>query len=141
MSSSKTERKVQCKNIKANFRNFHHHINRYDNIYPSMHPIFFAYGPRIKAQNVVEPFDTVDLIHLFCELLGIDTPDYVEGRRDNIINILNGLDESPKWSRFIVIGMINGKDCVLFLNVELMLIKVSFLQQSAWSSLASSSQH
>lgn len=121
---------------------FHHHINRYDNIYPSMHPIFFAYGPRIKARNVVEPFDTVDLIHLFCELLGIDTPGYVEGRRDNIINILNDFEESTKWSRFIVIGTINDKDCVLFLNdLKLMLIKVSFLQHSAWSSLASSSQH
>lgn len=70
-----------------------------------MHPIFFAYGPRIKNGNVVEPFNTVDLIHLFCEILGIDPPDYVDGERENILHILDELNSSQKMSRWIVISM------------------------------------
>jgi len=67
-----------------------------------MHPIFFAYGPRIQTNKLVNPFDTVDLMHLFCELLGFDPPSYVEGKRDNILEILKEDSEFQKISRTTV---------------------------------------
>lgn len=93
-----------------------------------MHPIFFAYGSRIKKGNVVEPFNTVDLIHLFCELLGIDPPDYVDGERENILNILSEFNNSQKLSRWIVISK-KILRVFLFLLSSILTQKVFFLLQ------------
>lgn len=43
----------------------------YDNDLPSMKPIFFARGPNIKAGYKTEPFNSVDIYPLVCDLLGI----------------------------------------------------------------------
>lgn len=78
-------------------------VHGYDNTYPTMHPIFFAYGHLIKQNNVVEPFDTVDLYFLFCEILGLTPPSYIQGNRENILTVLK--DFIPrKTSRWIVIS-------------------------------------
>lgn len=70
-----------------------------------MHPMFFAYGPNIKSNKVIEPFDTVDLMHLFCQLIGIDPPNYVQGKRENILGILKDEnDEFQKMSRVTVLS-------------------------------------
>lgn len=63
-------------------------VHGYDNELPIMHPIFFGYGPRIKERTTVEPFDTVDLYYLFCEILGLDAPYYLDGKREHIVGIL-----------------------------------------------------
>lgn len=76
-------------------------VHGYDNTCETMHPIFFAYGHSIKTENVVTPFDTVDLIHLFCEILGIEAPSYVKGNRGNILPILKKSDED-RMSRWMV---------------------------------------
>lgn len=78
----------------------------YDNTYDSMHPMFFAYGPNIKSNNVIEPFDTVDLMNLFCQLLDIDPPSYVQGKRENILGILKDESEIQKISRTAVMSKI-----------------------------------
>lgn len=80
-------------------------VHGYDNIYPSMHPIFFAYGHMIKSANPVQPFDTVDLFYLFCEILGLEAPDYLKGNRDHIQGILKD-NETTRLSRWIVLGML-----------------------------------
>jgi ectonucleotide pyrophosphatase/phosphodiesterase family member 5 len=79
-------------------------VHGYDNVYDSMHPFFFAYGHSIRTKNVVQPFDTVDLMHLFCELLDIEVPDYVKGNRENILGILKENSEVKRLSRWLVLG-------------------------------------
>lgn len=77
-------------------------VHGYDNTYESMHPIFFAYGHSIKKNFVVDPFDTIDLVHVFCEILGLDVPDYVEGNRRNVLGILKESSEVKRLSRWMV---------------------------------------
>lgn len=62
-------------------------IHGYDNQLRSMNSFFIAKGPQIKTHHVVQPFDTVDLFHLFCEILEIPPPN-VSGNRNNILDIL-----------------------------------------------------
>lgn len=78
-------------------------VHGYDNQYEIMHPIFFAYGNKIKSNTVVEPFDSVDLMYLFCEILGLSPPSNLVGNRDNILPILKE-SEFQKLSRWIVLG-------------------------------------
>lgn len=78
-------------------------VHGYDNKYETMHPIFFAYGNMIKSQTVVEPFDSVDLMFLFCEILGISPPGYLMGNPDNIRPILKA-SGFQKLSRWMVLG-------------------------------------
>lgn len=84
-------------------------VHGYDNTYETMHPIFFAYGNSIKPNNVVEPFDTVDLFFLFCEILGLDPPNYLEGKRENIRGILKEQSETKTLSRWIVLSKFKFK--------------------------------
>ncbi|XP_055586218.1 bis(5'-adenosyl)-triphosphatase ENPP4-like [Uranotaenia lowii] len=63
-------------------------VHGYDNNEPIMHPIFFGYGPRIRERTVVEPFDTVDLYYLFCEILHLETPRFLVGKREHIVDVL-----------------------------------------------------
>jgi len=77
-------------------------VHGYDNAYESMHPIFFAYGHMIKAENVVQPFDTVDLFYLFCEILGLEPPSYLKGSRDNILGVLKE-SKTERLSRWMVL--------------------------------------
>ena len=78
-------------------------VHGYDNAVELMHPVFFAYGHLIKEQNEVEPFDSVDLMYLFCEILGISPPNYIQGRRENILPVLKATEMS-KMSRWIVLS-------------------------------------
>lgn len=54
----------------------------------AMSSMFYAIGPLIKKNNEVKPFDSVDYIYLFCEILKIEPPVRVKGNRDNILPIL-----------------------------------------------------
>ncbi|XP_053678141.1 DDB1- and CUL4-associated factor 6-like [Anopheles nili] len=64
-------------------------LHGYDNFLPVMNSIFFAYGPSIREQLTVEPFDTVDLFYLFCEILNLMPPTYLEGNVNHIQHILS----------------------------------------------------
>lgn len=77
-------------------------VHGYDNAIVSMHPVFFAYGNMIKDFNDVEPFDSIDLMYLFCEILGISPPNYLQGHRENILKILKN-NEISRTSRWIVL--------------------------------------
>lgn len=52
-----------------------------------MKPYFLAYGPKIRKNNQVAPFNTVDLFSLFCEILEINAPPN-NGSFENVANIL-----------------------------------------------------
>lgn len=70
-------------------------LHGYDNAVESMHSMFIAKGPAIKEHHQVPPFDTVDLFHLFCEVLKIKPPT-ISGNRDNILDIM--VDYNPPAS-------------------------------------------
>lgn len=78
-------------------------VHGYDNTYETMHPIFFAYGHKIRSRNLVQPFDTVDLFYLFCEVLGLEAPDYLKGNREHILDILKE-NETRRLSRWMVLS-------------------------------------
>uniref|UniRef100_A0A182RCF5 Ectonucleotide pyrophosphatase/phosphodiesterase n=1 Tax=Anopheles funestus TaxID=62324 RepID=A0A182RCF5_ANOFN len=63
-------------------------MHGYDNSQSSMNSIFFAYGPAIREQLIVEPFDTVDLYYMFCEILNLTPPSYLAGNASHIQHIL-----------------------------------------------------
>lgn len=64
--------------------------------------MFFASGPAIKKNNKVSPFDTVDLIYLFCEILKIEPPAGISGNRQNILPIVELQSESIEISALLV---------------------------------------
>jgi ectonucleotide pyrophosphatase/phosphodiesterase family member 5 len=86
-------------NIPVNNEN-RYGVHGYDNLYETMHPIFFAYGHMIRNNTEVEPFDSIDLMFLFCEILGLTPPSYLMGNRQHILPILrniNGFEKLPRW--------------------------------------------
>jgi hypothetical protein len=60
-----------------------------------MHPFFMARGPKIKKNHKVQPFGTVDLFNLFCEILEIASTKN-NGTSDKITDIL--VTQSGKYS-------------------------------------------
>lgn len=77
-------------------------IHGYDNALREMNSLFMAWGPAIKKSYVVPAFDTVDLFHLFCEILKIKPPE-ISGNRDNILDILyDHSGNSNAFSGFII---------------------------------------
>lgn len=112
----------QAYNIPVNNEN-KYGVHGYDNQYESMHPIFFAYGNKIKNNNVVDPFDSVDLMYLFCEILGLSPPSNLMGKRENILPILkdSGFHKLPRW---IVLSEFTLK---LFFQLIITLTNFNFL--------------
>ncbi|XP_024938415.1 bis(5'-adenosyl)-triphosphatase enpp4 isoform X2 [Cephus cinctus] len=49
-------------------------MHGYDNEDEEMHPMFFAMGPAFVPRCKLEPFDNVDLVPLFCEILELNCP-------------------------------------------------------------------
>lgn len=106
-------------------------VHGYDNTYESMHPIFFAYGHMIKSENVVEPFDTVDLYYLFCEILGLKAPDYLKGNRENILSVIKeqGTDRLSRW-------MVLGKKLSKYFNLSDLFPRQKFKKSAKFSFLS-----
>jgi ectonucleotide pyrophosphatase/phosphodiesterase family protein 5 len=46
-------------------------VHGYDNNASEMHPFFFGVGPAFVSQCKVQPFNNIDLVPLFCEILNI----------------------------------------------------------------------
>ncbi|XP_067126584.1 ectonucleotide pyrophosphatase/phosphodiesterase family member 5-like [Centruroides vittatus] len=59
----------------------------YDNILPSMRPIFFARGPAFKENYQTDVFETVNVYPLICHLLGIK-PAPNNGTLDSVRHLL-----------------------------------------------------
>ena len=47
-------------------------LHGYDNNATEMHPFFFGVGPAFLSECKVPPFNNVDLLPLFCEILDVN---------------------------------------------------------------------
>lgn len=75
----------------------------YDNYLLSMKPFFMARGPKIRRDHKVLPFDTVDLLSLFCEILDIMAP-LNNGSLANVADILISVKKYTLLSTVSIIG-------------------------------------
>lgn len=76
-------------------------VHGYDNEDMDMHPFFMARGPKIKKYHQVAPFDTVDLLSLFGEILEIAVPPN-NGTVEHIRDILS--DNATLVPLLVIIG-------------------------------------
>ncbi|XP_041106380.1 ectonucleotide pyrophosphatase/phosphodiesterase family member 1 isoform X3 [Polyodon spathula] len=65
-----------------------------DNIFKNMEAIFIGYGPAIKSNNKVEPFENIEVYNLLCDLLNI-TPAPNNGTHGSLNHILKRPVYSP----------------------------------------------
>jgi hypothetical protein len=74
-------------------------VHGYDNNEMNMRPYFIAFGPLIKKQYKIDPFDNVDLYSLFCYMLHLSPP-MTNGSLDNVRSLLaNEPDRSLPFIR------------------------------------------
>lgn len=78
-------------------------VHGYDNLAPNMRPFFMARGPRIKKHHKVPPFNTVDLLSLFCEILGIVPPPN-NGSFSNVADILVASRHYSVLTSILIVG-------------------------------------
>lgn len=50
--------------------------------------IFYAKGPKIKVENQIEPFHNIHIFPLLCQLLGLDIPKEIDGKKEVLEPIL-----------------------------------------------------
>ena len=62
-------------------------LHGYDNNEMNMHPFFVAFGPQIKREYKLDPFDSVDLYSLFSYMLKLKAP-HTNGTLDNVKSLL-----------------------------------------------------
>ncbi|XP_021925441.1 bis(5'-adenosyl)-triphosphatase enpp4-like isoform X2 [Zootermopsis nevadensis] len=62
-------------------------VHGYDNNEKNMQPFFVAFGPLIKKQYKIAPFDNVDLYSLFCYMLYLNSS-VTNGTLDNVKSLL-----------------------------------------------------
>jgi hypothetical protein len=79
-----------------------------------MHPFFMARGPKIKKNHKVQPFGTVDLFNLFCEILEIASTKN-NGTSDKITDIL--VTQSGKYSLTTILTITGTFIIFMFLSV------------------------
>jgi ectonucleotide pyrophosphatase/phosphodiesterase family protein 5 len=80
-------------------------VHGYDFTEKEMHPFFMARGPKIKKNHKVQPFGTVDLFNLFCEILEIASTKN-NGTSDKITDIL--VTQSGKYSLTTILTITAG---------------------------------
>ncbi|VDO64384.1 unnamed protein product [Onchocerca flexuosa] len=88
----------------------------YDYILPSMHAIFFAYGPNIVRSLVLKPFQNIELFNLMIALLKIN-PDRSPPNNGTYGRLNNVLDNIPinNPRRFEPL-----KECTISDNIEVL---------------------
>ncbi|MCB0675292.1 MAG: alkaline phosphatase family protein [Saprospiraceae bacterium] len=55
---------------------------------PDMHGIFYAFGPAFREGLTIPAFENIHIYPLVCEILGLDTPEEVDGRLEVLQPIL-----------------------------------------------------
>uniref|UniRef100_A0A915Q2S6 Uncharacterized protein n=1 Tax=Setaria digitata TaxID=48799 RepID=A0A915Q2S6_9BILA len=84
-------------NYAADYNKTHDH--GYDYILPSMHTIFYAYGPNIARGLITKPFQNIELFNLMIALLNINSnvAPSNNGTKGRLNSVLDGiLLEKPK---------------------------------------------
>ncbi|MFN3997740.1 alkaline phosphatase family protein [Algoriphagus sp.] len=56
--------------------------------YQEMWGIFYAKGPRIKMGNQVDPFQNIHIYPLLCQLLGLEIPTEIDGKKEVLDPVL-----------------------------------------------------
>jgi hypothetical protein len=81
-------------------------VHGYDNKEMNMYPYFIAFGPLIKKQHKIDPFDNVDLYSLFCYMLQLE-PGITNGTLENVKSLLvNEPNPSlPYISKLLLLGI------------------------------------
>ncbi|CAF0884141.1 unnamed protein product [Didymodactylos carnosus] len=80
---------------------FHHGDHGYSNIEPTMHPIFYAWGPAFKKSLNSEPFRNVDIYPLMCYVLNIPIRP-TNGSIDNVKHLLKNYKSSSFLQQLIL---------------------------------------
>ncbi|XP_017578041.1 ectonucleotide pyrophosphatase/phosphodiesterase family member 3 [Pygocentrus nattereri] len=68
----------------------------YDNDEPSMQAMFLSYGPKFHSQTEIEPFSSIELYNLMCDVLEI-TPAENNGTHGSLNHILQSPPYSPQY--------------------------------------------
>lgn len=68
-------------------------LHGYDNALEAMQAIFMARGPAFKTKFQGKPIDNVDLYYLFCKLLHLRAPTWLDGNETNIEQFLVDSDK------------------------------------------------
>ncbi|XP_065222551.1 ectonucleotide pyrophosphatase/phosphodiesterase family member 5-like [Planococcus citri] len=78
----------------------------YDNLDPRMHPMFFAYGPLIKKNHQVKPFNNIDLYPFIAYVLELQTlPAHIKPNgtlSTNLISMLKDYNDMSKYEYTVV---------------------------------------
>jgi len=61
----------------------------FDPINKEMHGIFYANGPAFKKGMTIPSFKNIHIYPIMCEILGLDIPEDIDGRLDQLEDILN----------------------------------------------------
>jgi hypothetical protein len=81
-------------------------VHGYDNNQMNMYPYFIAFGPLIKKQHKIDPFDNVDLYSLFCYMLHLQ-PGITNGTLENVKSLLASEPDSSLAyiSKLLLLGI------------------------------------
>jgi predicted AlkP superfamily pyrophosphatase or phosphodiesterase len=60
----------------------------YSQEYREMHGIFYARGPQLKSGLTIASFDSIHIYPLICKILGLPTPDDIDGKLEVLEPIL-----------------------------------------------------
>jgi len=67
-------------------------VHGYDPIYQDMHGIFYGNGPAFKKGFVVPSVKNIHIYPLICNILGIEIPENIDGKSDELESVLNNDD-------------------------------------------------
>jgi predicted AlkP superfamily pyrophosphatase or phosphodiesterase len=70
-------------------------MHGWDPFLPAMHGIFMASGPGLRGGAIVPAFESIHVHPLVAHLLGIEPAPDIDGRLEEIADLLSGLPRSP----------------------------------------------
>ncbi|XP_061416560.1 ectonucleotide pyrophosphatase/phosphodiesterase family member 7-like isoform X2 [Lethenteron reissneri] len=116
----------------------------YDNEVPDMWTIFRAFGPRFRRGYVAEPFASVHVYALMCELLGVQ-PEPHNGSlaftRDMLADSVGDGGDGAEDSGSTTPGLKEGLIALLVITVILFVTLVAMLAYSAWKRATKAPKH
>lgn len=92
----------------------------YDNRNSNMKPFFLARGPKIRRNHKVDPFNTVDLLSLFCTILEISIPAN-NGSFESVASILISNSGKTVHSTTVTIGKVS----VCAISIQLFVFQIA----------------
>ncbi|XP_011502713.1 PREDICTED: bis(5'-adenosyl)-triphosphatase enpp4-like [Ceratosolen solmsi marchali] len=78
-------------------------VHGYDNNASEMYPFFFGVGPAFKAECKMQPFNNIDLLPLFCEILNVQC-DHINGTLGDLQKCLTKHNYKETFYSSVYIG-------------------------------------